>query len=228
MRRYDYSFIKDLRIRTDIVSLTNRIEVLRIKEKERKERNMDVFIALESVARIQSVKGSNEIEGIVTTDKRIEEIVNGNSAPLNHNEMEIAGYRDVLDLVHSGHGSIGLSEDVILNMHSVMMSYTPQGGGSYKTEDNLIVSIDGYGTRNVIFRPVSAEETEASMEQLILAYIDARDDSRIDPVILIPCFILDLLCIHPFSDGNGRMSRILSLLLMYKSGIDVGRYVSFE
>jgi len=228
MRRYDYSFIKKLGIRTGIVSLTNKMESLRIKQKERSEKNPEAFIALESIARLQSVKGSNEIEGIITTDKRIREIVNKNSAPMNHDEMEIAGYRDVLDVIHGNYGSIGLSEDTVLRMHELMLSYTPQSGGRYKNEDNLIASIDGNGSMNVIFRPVPASETEASMEQLMLAYIDARDDSGIDPIILIPCFILDLLCIHPFSDGNGRISRLISLLLMYKNGIDVGRYISFE
>jgi Fic family protein len=228
MRRYDYSFIKHLKIQTNIMSMTNRIEALRVKENGRKKSNPDVFTALSSIARIQSVKESNEIEGIVTTDKRMDEIVNKNSAPLNHNEMEIAGYRDVLDLIHNEYEAMSLNEDTILRMHGMMMSYTPRGGGKYKTEDNILVSIDEQGVRSIIFRPVSSKETSESMEQLILAYTDARDDAGIDPVLLIPCFILDFLCIHPFYDGNGRMSRLISLLLMYKNDMDVGKYISFE
>jgi Fic family protein len=227
-RRYDYSFIKDLRISAGTVSLMSRIEVFRSEEKERKKAHPNIFTALESVARIQSVKGSNEIEGIVTTDARLEEIVNRNSAPLNHSEMEIAGYRDVLDMIHREHDSIGLSEDLIKNMHRIMMLYTPRGGGSYKKQDNLIVNIDDRGVRSIRFVPLSSKDTPKAMEQLILAYMDAKDDAGIEPLILIPCFILDFLCIHPFSDGNGRMSRLLTLLLMYKSGIDAGKYISFE
>ncbi|MCL2032335.1 MAG: Fic family protein [Methanomassiliicoccaceae archaeon] len=228
MRRYDYSFIKDIRIRADTVGLTKGIEAFRIREEDRKKSNREAFTALESIARIQSIKGSNEIEGIVTTDRRIEEIVNKNSAPLNHSEMEIAGYRDVLDTVHKEHMSMDLSEGLILDMHRMMMSYTPNGGGRYKTSDNVIMEVDQHGARRVRFRPTPSEETKEAMEQLILAYVDAKDDSSIDPIFLIPCVILDFLCIHPFPDGNGRMSRLLSLLLMYRNGIDVGKYISFE
>jgi Fic family protein len=142
--------------------------------------------------------------------------------------MEIAGYRDALDLIHNEYELLELNEKMILDLHRIMMSYTPQDGGMYKTDDNVIMSVDRHGRRSVRFRPVSSEETQESMDQLILAFIDAKDDSGIDPVMLIPCFILDFLSIHPFSDGNGRMSRLLSLLLMYKSNIDVGKYVSFE
>jgi len=228
MRLYDYSFIRDLKISAGIVSLTNKIEAFRTEEKQRKKVNSEVFSALESVARIQSVKGSNAIEGIVTTDARIEEIVNGNSVPLNHNEMEIAGYRNVLDLIHREYMTLRLNGDLVLDMHRSMMSYTPRGGGSYKEQDNAIVSTDGYGIRSIRFIPVPSEETPKAMEQLILAYMDAKDDAGIDPLILIPCFILDFLCIHPFPDGNGRISRLLTLLLMYKCDIDVGKYISFE
>jgi len=228
MRRYDYSFIKDLKVSTGVIGLTNKIEASRMKQGERKNDHPDAFIALESVAKVQSVKGSNAIEGIVTTDKRIEEIVNMNSAPLNHDEMEIAGYRDVLNLIHNEHRTLDIGGEFILNIHRAMMSYTPQGGGSYKTQDNVIMSIDEQGVRSVRFRPATHEETPEAMSQLVLAYNDARDDAGIDPLILIPCFILDFLCIHPFSDGNGRISRLLSLLLMYKNGIDAGKYISFE
>jgi len=228
MRRYDYSFIKDLKISMGIVSLTNRIEASRMKLRERRSEHPGAFAALESIAKVQSVKGSNAIEGIVTTDKRIEEIVNKNSAPLNRDEMEIAGYRDALNMICSECGSLEIRETLIMEMHRKMMSYTPRGGGSYKPYDNALISINEYSVRNVRFMPVKHEETPEAMNQMILAYLDARDDAGIDPLILIPCFILDFLCIHPFSDGNGRMSRLLTLLLMYKNGIDAGRYISFE
>jgi len=228
MRRFDYSFIKKLRISTGTVTLMNKLELSNFKNNERKKVDKDVFSALESPARIGSVKGSNAIEGIITTDERIEKIVNENSAPLNHDEEEIAGYRDVLDMIHGDPGRYDIDENNILNMHRIMLSHTRTGGGRYKERNNLIISEGPEGTREVLFRPVPHEETHRSMEQLILAYIDARDDSGIDPIILIPCFILDFLCIHPLIDGNGRVSRLLSILMMYKIGIDVGRYISFE
>ena len=228
MRRFDYSFIKNLRVSTGALGLTNEIEVLRSKGEERKKDHTEVFSALESIARLQSVKGSNAIEGIVTTDKRINEIVNENSAPLNHSEEEISGYRDALDKIHNEHRSLDIMKDEIRTLHRIMMSHTEIRGGTYKTTNNLIISIDREGIRRTIFEPVSAYDTPFSMEQLILAYVDARQDYGINQMILIPCFILDFLRIHPFADGNGRVSRLLSLLLMYNNDIDVGKYISFE
>jgi len=206
----------------------NKMELLRSEEKERKKDSGNVFSVLRSLARILSVKGSNEIEGIVTTDERIEKIMSGDTAPLNHEEEEIMGYRDVLDVIHNDPERYDVSEKDILDMHRIMLSRTRLGGGVYKKRDNCIISENANGEREVIFTPVSSEETPRSMEQLILAYVDASQDSGIDPMILIPCFILDFLCVHPFIDGNGRISRLLSLLMMYKHGIDVGKYISFE
>ncbi|MCL1984509.1 MAG: Fic family protein [Methanomassiliicoccaceae archaeon] len=229
MRRFDYSFLKDLRISTGTAGMMSKIELLSFKEEERKKEKMEVFSALESIARIQSVKGSNAIEGIITTDKRLKEIVNQNSAPLNHDEKELLGYRNALDMIRNDHRSMDIiGGGVILDLHRIMMSEAEKEGGKYKTTDNLIVSTNSEGVSRVIFEPVSSKETPKSMEQLILAYIVARQESGINDLILIPCFILDFLCIHPFIDGNGRVSRLLSLLLMYNSGIDVGKYISFE
>jgi Fic family protein len=205
-----------------------KMELSKYKANERKDVSKDIFSALESIARMQSIKGSNAIEGIITTDERLEKIVNEGSAPLSHDEKEILGYRDVLDMINGDHTKYDINENNILNMHRLMLLHTNMTGGSYKEKNNLIVSEDTEGNREIVFAPVSFEETPRSMEQLILAYIVARDDSDIDPVILIPCFILDFLCIHPFIDGNGRISRLLSLLMMYREGIDVGRYISFE
>ena len=195
----------------------------------RKEDNAKIFSELESIARVQSIKSSNAIEGIVTSDKRIAEIVNGNSKPLNHNEAEIAGYRDALGIIHLNYDSIDFRERDILLLHETMMSQTGyEYGGKYKTDDNVILETDAAGNRKVRFRPISAAETPAAMEQLELAYLEARGNANINQLLLIPCVILDFLCIHPFRDGNGRMSRLLSLLLLYKNGYDAGKYVSFE
>ena len=229
MRKYDYSFLDNGLLPAGLVNLTASIAELKTMAGVRKEDHAKIFTELESIARIQSIKSSNAIEGIVTSDKRIAEIVNGNSKPLNHNEAEIAGYRDALGIIHLNYDSIDFRERDILLLHETMMSQTGyEYGGKYKTDDNVILETDAAGNRKVRFRPISAAETPAAMEQLELAYLEARGNANINQLLLIPCVILDFLCIHPFRDGNGRMSRLLSLLLLYKNGYDAGKYVSFE
>ena len=229
MHIFDYSFLENGLLPAGIVNLTATISAFKALSGERKDKNQKIYTELEAIARVQSVKSSNAIEGIVTTDARIKEIVEGNSAPLNHNEVEIAGYRDALDEIHKYHSQLSFSEEVILHLHQVMQGVVDSNNGKgYKVEDNLIMEVDTTGRRSVRFRPISAVETKAAMEQLILAYIDARNNPNVNQLLLVPCVILDFLCIHPFGDGNGRVSRLLSLLLMYKNGFDVGKYVSFE
>ena len=229
MHIFDYTFLDKGKLPAEMVNLTSAITAFNSISIARKEKNKSVYTELEKIARIQSVKGSNAIEGIVTTDVRIKEIVNGNSAPLDHNEREIAGYRDALDEIHRSYAELSISENTILHLHQVMTDlagYTLSG--QYKINDNLIIETDEFGRRNIRFEPVSAADTKEAMQQLILAYMEARDNPGVNQLLLIPCVILDFLCIHPFSDGNGRVSRLLSLLLLYKSGYDVCKYVSFE
>ena len=208
MRRFDYTFLRNGLLPANLVNITSTISALRTKAEFRRDDHMKVFTELEAIAKIQSIKSSNAIEGIVTSDDRIEKIVRENSAPLNHTEAEIAGYRDALNQVHQNHGSLEFCQRDILKLHELMMDLS--------------------GNRRVRFRPTPAAETAAAMEQLELAYMVARDDAAINQLLLIPCVILDFLCIHPFKDGNGRLSRLLSLLLLYKNGYDAGKYVSFE
>ena len=228
MRRFDYLFLKNSLLPTNLLGITNSIAELKVLGQVRKSDFPQIFTKLESIAKVQSVKGSNAIEHIITTDKRIEEIVNQSSAPLNHNEQEIAGYRDALNAIHNGFENITLDEQNILTIHSVLLSFTETDGGKFKTSDNVILEIDSDGNRKIRFMPTKAAETQLAMQQLVYAFIDANSDSGINKLLLIPCFILDFLCIHPFSDGNGRMSRLLSLLLLYKAGFDAGKYISFE
>lgn len=229
MRKYDYSFLKHLQVPIVLMDLTNAIVYIRQKEEEFKNTYPDVFTNLMKIAIIQSVKGSNEIEGIVTTDKRIKDIIEGKTDPLNHDEKEILGYKECLDFIHNGYREIKIDEDEILTLHRLLLSHADINyKGSYKTEDNVILERRPDGTRSIRWKPISAKETKENMEQLILAFEEARNDSSINQLVLIPCFILDFLCIHPFRDGNGRMSRLLSLLLLYKNDFDVSRYISFE
>ena len=228
MRTFDYSFLESGMLPAGLVNVVSAIAELRERENERKRDYPDVFTRLESIARVQSVKGSNAIEGIITSDRRINEIVNQSSAPLNHDEAEIAGYRDALDLIHTGFETLDIWESDVLRLHEIMLSYSAERGGQYKQMDNYIMEINASGVRRVRFAPTPATETTATMEQLRFAYLDARSNYNINQLLLIPCYILDFLCIHPFSDGNGRMSRLLSLLLLYKNGFDAGKYISFE
>ena len=228
MKRFDYSFLEKGMLPVGLVNIVSAIVELRARENRLKENYPDVFTRLESIAKLQSVKGSNAIEGIVTSDQRIHEIVNQNSAPLNHDEAEIAGYRDALKLIHENHGNLDIRERDILRLHEIMLSYAPAGGGVYKQSDNVIMEVDATGQRRVRFAPTPANETASAMEQLVLAFMDARSNYNVNQLLLIPCFVLDFLCIHPFADGNGRMSRLLSLLLLSKNDFDAGKYFSFE
>lgn len=229
MRKFDYSFLDNGNLPASIVNTIGGIYAWRTSTDARKEEHAQLFTALEKVAKVQSVKTSNAIEGIVASDQRIKEIVNQNSAPRDHDEEEIEGYRDALNKVHTEYDHLNFREKDILLLHETMMTPAKDPlAGKYKQTDNVIVEIDSQGYRTVRFRPVSAEETKAHMEQLELAYLDACSNYHINSLLLIPCVILDFLCIHPFMDGNGRISRLLSLLLMYKNGLDVGKYISFE
>lgn len=229
MRVFDYSFLNNGLLPASLVNLTSGIVSLKTMAGVRKDEYAGIFTELESIAKVQSVKSSNAIEGIVTSDERINAIVNQNSAPLNHNEAEIAGYRDALNAIHMGYEYMDFRQSDILRLHEMLMSIAGyEYGGQYKADDNVILEVDTNRRQRVRFRPVPASETPEAMEQLELAYLAARSNANINQLLLIPCVILDFLCIHPFRDGNGRMSRLLSLLLLYKNGYDAGKYVSFE
>lgn len=227
MHKYDYSFLKNA-IPGNIVGLTDIIADLKTKEEFRKLQYEDTFEILRQKAIIESVKGSNAIEGIVTTESRIKDIVNG-SKPLTHDEMEISGYKDALNLIHLNHENLDIDEEVVLSFHKMILELTnSQEAGKYKKNNNYILEIGPDGSRQVRFKPVSAKKVQTDMNQLFLAFYEARQDSEISPLLLIPCFVLDFLCIHPFIDGNGRISRLLTVLLLYSFGYDIVRYISYE
>ncbi len=229
MHIFNYSFLHNYLIPTVFLNITAQIYTIREREENRKKNYPDIFTKLREIAVIQSVTASNAIEGIVSTDKRIAEIVNHNSAPLNHNEQEIAGYRDALNYIHTNYASLEINEKTVLYLHGLMLSHTGlTSGGHYKTSDNVIIERQADGQTITRWIPVSHEETGKAMEQLFNAYEMAKDDMGINQMLLIPCFILDFLCIHPFQDGNGRMSRLLTLLMLYKAGFDIPAYISFE
>ena len=229
MHIFDYSMLKDEFLPAQLVNLTANVSALSSLSGARREANQAAFREMEVLAKIESVKASNAIEGIVTTDERIRDLVKGGSAPLNHTEAEIAGYRDVLNEIHQNPNVHDFCERDIRAFHAQMLRLAdPLADGAYKTDDNVIAERMPDGRRVVRFRPLPAAETPEAMRQLVLAYAEARDDVAINKLLLIPCVILDFLCIHPFKDGNGRLSRLLTLLLLYRNGFDAGKYVSLE
>ena len=227
MRKFDYSFLKN-GIPGNIVGTIGIISDLNAKNQIRKMQYEQAFEELRKKAIIESVKGSNEIEGIVTTEERIKDLIEG-ATPVTHDEKEILGYKDALNLIHTENKNLDVSRDVILMFHRMMEeNVNPIEAGNFKSRDNLIMEYMPDGSRRVRFNPVKANETEQAIEQLLLAYYDARQDMEIPVLFLIPCFIVDFLCIHPFLDGNGRVSRLLTVLMLYIAGYDIGKYISVE
>ena len=193
------------------------------------EANQDELKTLLEVAMIQSTGASNRIEGIYTTDKRLKELVSQKAEPRNRSEEEIAGYREVLAMIHESYEYIVPRSNMILQLHRDLYSFSRGAvGGNYKNSDNLIAEIDAEGHEKVRFIPVPAFQTAEAVEELCNRFWEAWEADYIDKLILIPMFVLDFLCIHPFNDGNGRMSRLLTLLLFYKAGYIVGKYISME
>ena len=193
------------------------------------EAHKDALTELLEIAKIQSTEASNRIEGIITTDDRLKKIVRNKTAPRNRNEREIAGYRDVLATIHENYDFIPVRPNMILQLHRDLYKFSNPGfGGNYKNSDNIIAEELPDGTKLVRFQPVPAWETPEAIETLCNTFNDAVNDPDMDPLLLMPIFILDFLCIHPFNDGNGRMSRLLTLLILYRSGYIVGKYISLE
>ena len=227
MKKFDYSFLKNS-IPGNLVGISNIVFSLKTKEDMRKAENKEAFESLRKSAIIKSIKSSNAIEGIVTTDTRIKDIIDG-KPPITHDEKEISGYKDALALIHSEYNTLDFDIELICRFHKLLVGeVSPSEGGKFKSRDNLIMEYNSDGTRRIRFRPVPFSETEKAIEQLILAYMDARQDAEIPDLFLIQCVILDFLCIHPFTDGNGRISRLLTVLLLYLHGYDIGRYISLE
>lgn len=225
MHLFDFSEMQR-GIPADIAELVSRIREIRALDGIRGSRYRREFVRVEEMAKLNSVKYSNEIEGIATSDERLADLVLRNDVPRTHSESEIAGYRDALAGIHDDPSAFDFDGRTVLGIHRTMMAHTLRGGGRYKVRDNAIVTVSG-GRREVIFSPVPASETEDAMGQLFLTYMESRDIGM-EPLLLIPCAILDYLCVHPFPDGNGRTSRLLTVLMLYNNGFDVCRYVSMD
>ena len=229
MRRFDYNALADKTWDMGILNLVARIheykgrQVLFVRQKQ-------VELArLSEIARIQSTEASNKIEGIVTTGVRMKQLIAGKATPRNRDEDEIMGYCDVLNTIHESSDFIPLRSNYILQLHRDLFKRSGHSfGGKYKNVQNYINKTHPDGTVITRFTPVAPNETPEAVEAICAAYTQAEAGERVDALILIPVFICDFLCIHPFNDGNGRMSRLLTLLLLYRSDYDVGKYISIE
>lgn len=229
MRIFDYVNKPHEWLTAPIVNQIAAIHECRGKQVLYLKATPDVLDTMLKIAKIQSTASSNRIEGISTTDARIRALVSGSTTPKNRNEEEISGYRDVLSTIHESHDAIPLSPNVILQLHRDLLGHLGPGvGGHWKGSDNVISETDASGRSFVRFQPLPAFETPCAMEALCDAANGAFRDKTFDPLFVIALFILDFVSVHPFDDGNGRMSRLLTLLLLYHAGYVVGRYISLE
>ncbi|MCU1736423.1 MULTISPECIES: Fic family protein [Pseudomonas] len=188
----------------------------------------EVLKGLRQIAVVESTESSNRLEGVVVAPSRLKSLVIRNAAPENRSEQEIAGYRDALSLIHESAANMPFSEGLVLQLHTILYRYLPQEGGRWKATNNDIVERHPDGSSRLRFRPVAAHLTPMAIADLNQNYATAMDQHLADPLVLVPLVMLDFLCIHPFPDGNGRMSRLLTLLLLYHFDYAVGRYISLE
>ena len=229
MRSFDLSKEISSLMNTNIINLIAQIHEYKGKQELYLRAKPDILSSLLSMAKIQSTSASNKIEGIYTTDKRITAIVSEEAKPQTRNEEEIAGYRDVLKTIHENYEYIDISANVILQFHRDLYKYSSlTTGGRFKDSQNYIQETTEEGVKKIRFTPLSPVETPIAIEELCESYNEIIKKGEIDPLLVIPIFIMDFVSIHPFNDGNGRMSRLLTLLLLYKAGYIVGKYISIE
>ena len=229
MRSFNYSEIKNQKWDSEVLGLIAAIyKEAGKQELYLKQRPVELEKLVE-IAKVQSTEASNAIEGIVTTNTRIRRLVEEKTAPRNRNEQEIAGYRDVLSTIHESFDAIPITQNYILQLHKIMYSHmnNPMGGRT-KSVQNYISATYPDGHTETLFTPLSPFETSEALDKICEEYNRVIGNMEVEPLIAIPVFIHDFLCIHPFNDGNGRMSRLLTTLLLYRSGFYVGKYISLE
>ena len=229
MRDFNYSIIKEQKWDCEVLSLVAAIYKEVGKQEQFLKQKPDELEKLVEIAKVQSTQASNAIEGIVTTNTRIRQLVEEKTAPKNRDEQEIAGYRDVLSLIHESFDAIPVSRNYILQLHKIMCSHmsNPMGGRT-KNVQNYISATYPDGHTVTLFTPLAPFETPEALDKICEEYNRVIGNNEVEPLIAIPIFIHDFLCIHPFNDGNGRMSRLLTTLLLYRSGFYVGKYISLE
>ena len=229
MRDFNYSKIKEQKWDSEILGLVAAIYKYAGKQELYLKQRPKELEKLVEIAMVQSTESSNAIEGIVTTNARIKQLVEEKTTPKNRDEEEIAGYRDVLRIIHESYDVIPITKNYILQLHKILYSHMNNPlAGQTKTVQNYISATYPDGRTEVLFTPMAPFETPAALEKICEEYNKIIGNLEVEPLLAIPIFIHDFLCIHPFNDGNGRMSRLLTTLLLYRSGFYVGRYISLE
>ncbi|MCD8107629.1 MAG: Fic family protein [Oscillospiraceae bacterium] len=229
MRPFNYSEIKNQKWDSEILGLVAAIYKEAGKQEMYLKQRPDELEKLVEIAKIQSTEASNAIEGIVTTNTRIKQLVEEKTTPRNRDEQEIAGYRDVLNIIHESFDAIPITRNYILQLHKIMYNHmnNPMAGQT-KNVQNYISATYPDGHSEILFTPLEPFETPEALDRICGEYNRVIGNLEVEPLIAIPTFIHDFLCIHPFNDGNGRMSRLLTTLLLYRNGFYVGKYISLE
>jgi Fic family protein len=229
MREFNYSKIKDKKWDSEVLGLVAAIYKEAGKQELYLKQRPEELEKLVDIAKIQSTEASNAIEGIVTTGTRIRQLVGEKTTPRNRNEQEIAGYRDVLGIIHESFDAIPITQNYILQLHKILYSHMNNPlAGHTKTVQNYISATYPDGHTETLFTPLAPCETAEALDRICEEYNRVIGNMEAEPLIAIPVFIHDFLCIHPFNDGNGRMSRLLTTLLLYRNGFYVGKYISLE
>ena len=229
MRNFDYSLLRARTFDREVINYIGLIHEFKGRQQlylEQKPRELETLV---EIAKIQSTESSNAIEGIATTKARLKSLMADKITPRDRGEKEIKGYRHVLNVIHENFDYVPIRKNYILQLHKMLYQFTEERfGGSFKDTPNEIDRVYPDGRTVLLFKPLEPFETPEAVEKLCEEYDKAINKYGIDPLIAIPVFIHDFLCIHPFNDGNGRMSRLLTTLLLYKSGFVIGRYISLE
>lgn len=228
MKSLNLIYLQKQPITQNVLQTIRRIAEYKGKQDLYKEQSPQVLESLRQAAIIQSMESSNRLEGITAPLDRIKDLVAKKAIPRNRSEQEIAGYRDILNTIHANHANIPFTTGVVLQFHRDLYQFLQAKGGKWKPVDNEITETQSDGTKIVRFKPVPAHQTPDAMETLHKNFDSLWNTGEIEPLLLIPTYVLDFLCIHPFLDGNGRMARLLTLLLLYKAGYELGRYISLE
>lgn len=230
MREFDYKKYASYKWDNDIIGYLSKIHEMKGRQELYLAQRKVELDRLVEIAKIQSTEASNAIEGISTTETRLKQLVQQKTTPRNRSEKEIAGYRDALVTINESFEYIPLTPNYILQLHKILYSHDTSAnfGGRLKDAQNEISAVDEKGNKTVLFMPLSSFETPVAVESLCQTFNEAIEEGKVDALLLLPIFIHDFLCIHPFRDGNGRMSRLLTSLLLYRSGYFVGKYISIE